>query len=627
MNLTQATVFLFNGLCYEGGRTSPLSIEVLERTVRNGYLLSPGIIPNETMLNDIESVVGLSGKKMNSSFHKSWMVVRDADIMTLFIQQIIHYITTYGFERLGIYDEAAVYIPNEELEIPELKENIPLIYIKAFTADEILEKIITLGSGVALAKQTLGAIMTIVVAMRYHPNFVEQIKNRELKGMLIDHYGLTPTEPVEFLRHVILKLTDESLLIKNQYLLNKIKEANGKFLDELMKNAPKNLASIFYRFKPIFLAFKSISKNKTFYNDLRRKAKTMHVPLPEDFLNSVTAKLKTGDIHSKILLDALSKVNIYRKIRLANALLYRLDSPDTIVYRIRNGRGWIEEFDWPETKRDITEKVLKIIKKNIADSLNVKGKTFYIPAGIVYAMPATEKQFTGNLPTGSYVSVSENLVVGIHWTNNSFRVDLDLSLLGTDMKYGWDANYRSNSRSILFSGDVTDARKPNGASEMFFIDDKLNESFLLNVNYYNYRVNNPVNCKIFAASEKTPTRSYRKNHMVDPNNVKLSTAIEITEKQNFLALITRRKNENRVYFANINIGNAISSRSNEASGRILDYLVGCSLNNLKLNDILTIAGAEITHEKPNLEQEIDYIDLSPDAIDKSTFINLMNEEK
>ena len=95
----------------------------------------------------------------------------------------------------------------------------------------------------------------------------------------MDYYHIVPTEPVEFLRHVISKLTDQSLLIKNKSLIEKIKQSNGKFLDELMTKAPVDLGSIFLRYKPLFLAMRSISNHKRVFNRLRRDAKTMHRPL------------------------------------------------------------------------------------------------------------------------------------------------------------------------------------------------------------------------------------------------------------------------------------------------------------------------------------------------------------
>ena len=163
---------------------------------------------------------------------------------------------------------------------------------------EIINKIVELGtSGIALKQETLNDIMTVLKNLDGSIIKAEEIKNRELKALLYDYYGVVPSEPVEFLRHLISKLTNESLIIKNKYLIDKIKASNGKFLDELLKKAPNDLASIFFRYKPLFLAMKSISNNKTFFNQLRKKANTLHKPLPEDYLNSVTEYIKYGKLY------------------------------------------------------------------------------------------------------------------------------------------------------------------------------------------------------------------------------------------------------------------------------------------------------------------------------------------
>ena len=60
-----------------------------------------------------------------------------------------------------------------------------------------------------------------------------------------------------------------------------------------------------------------------------------------------------------------------------------------------------------------------------------------------YALPATEKQFTGDLPSGTSIRVPKDMVFGIHWENvPGHWVDLDLSVTSPFTgKVGWDGNY------------------------------------------------------------------------------------------------------------------------------------------------------------------------------------------
>ena len=618
--MSAALLRLFRGVLVENKRRKKISPEVMERTLRNGFVLDPVIRPSDSLLDDIDSVVGLSGEKMNASFHKSWKVVQDSSDLSLFVQQMLHYMTTYGFEDAGIYSADTVYIPKEALEIPEL-HSVPLTVIHGMKRDEVFDSLVELGSGVALAEDTLDDILSVVGEFEFDASLADKVNNRELKSLLYDFFGICPKEPVAYLRYVVTRLTDESLLIKNKELLEKLGSANGKFLDELLKSAPDDLASIFFRFKPIFLALKSISRNKTFFNRLRKKADKMHKPLPEDCLNSVTGRIKTGTLDMKRLGDKLSSTTLFRKVRLANALRFRLDDPGSVVYRVRNGRGWATDFSWDESLVKPTAETLDLVLGSIAEGLrpSVEGKVIYIPEGVSYALPATEKQFTGNFPTGSYISVPEDLVVGIHWTNvDGHRIDLDLSLLNASGKVGWDGSYRTHSRDVLFSGDVTDAPSPNGASELFYLKRGVESPWVLSVNYYNYQEDTPVPCKIIVAQEKA--KKFGSNYTVDPNNVIASADVLVSRKQTSLGLLTNVDGENRFYMTNVGIGNSISASSGEWANHTREHFVSSLVNAVGLSECLVRAGAEVVGDKP----DVDFIDLSPEVLDKRSILGLIS---
>jgi len=627
--MINSTLRLFNAVQVETKQERTISEEVLARTIKNGYVLDLCIEPKVEVLKAIEEIVGISGEKANASFHKSWSVIKDASMEILVTQQILHYLTTYGFEVLGVYNKETVYIPTEELKLPEVKDGISLTVVKAMNKKEILEAIFKLGSGIALAQETLDDIMVIVKANDYHSDIVENISNRELKAMLRDYFNMVPVEPVDFLRHLVSKLTDESLLIKNEFLIKKIKESNGKFLDTLIKDAPEDLASIFFRFKPLFLAMKSISNNKRFFNQLRKRANKLHKPLPEDYLNNITFMLKRGslDIHITTLTEKLNKASIFRKIRLAYALNYRLSGQDSIVYRVRNGKGWATKFDWNcEVGVDRLNRVTKPILNMVVDSItkdirkNVGGKKFYIPSNINYALPATEKQFVGNIPSGTWVSVPEDLIVGIHWENvKGRRIDLDLSLMGVSGKIGWDAGYRSEVRDILFSGDVTAAPRPRGASELFYIRKGIGEPKLLVLNYFNFDADHPVDCKVLAAHEATD--KFGSNYMVDVSNIVCSSIMKITKKQNILGLIISVDGENRVYFATMSVGNSRTSSNNAWVAHSREYMVNSTVQTIDFREILINAGAVVVDEIP----EGEFVNLSPESVSKETIINLLKE--
>ena len=366
---------------------------------------------------------------MNATFHKSWAKVKNASMEQLVMEQLVHYLTTYGFEALGIYNEDSVYIPKEKLEIPELKEGIKLVVIKGYTEQEIKDKVIKLlQSGIALKEDTVKDVFTVAIEVGFKEKDIELVRNKEIKIAFYDHFGIVPNDPLEFLRYVIFKTTKSTLLIKNKMMISLIKAYfthnninDGKDITKAFKTYVKDnslgrLAEIFYRFKPLFLAFRSNKEMKKIVNKIRRLAVEHHKPMQESYLNTITSQLKNNiAIDVKLLQEELDKVNIFRKIRLMYALKFRTIETDSILYKVRNGKSFATKFEF--TNQDNAKRILDIVTKSIVNDMKskVEGKKVYIPKDVIYALPATEKQFTGNIPSGSCIKVDKDMIFGVHW--------------------------------------------------------------------------------------------------------------------------------------------------------------------------------------------------------------------
>lgn len=634
MEIQKATIRQFKALPvekYSDGLVDKRHTDNLIKTFSKGFVLDENIVSEYSdlqlaeIINIIKDEYGLTAEQMNASFHKSWAKIREASIEQLVLEQVIHYITTYGYEALGVYDESTVYIPNEKLDIPELKENIKLVIIKGYTKKELKKKLLNmLNSGIALKKQTKDDLVTIAKYVGMSTEEVEKVKNKEVKCELFRILKITPTNPIEFLRLLVYIHTGETLLIKSKDLINKIKEGK-KEVSFPEGYSLEKLSEIFYRFKPIFLALRKVGYTKEI-NKIRNLARFYHKPMPEDPLNMVTARLKEGyivDIDS--LHKELGKVNIFRKIRLAYALKFRTTDADSILYRVRNGKSYAKEFEVNQgVKKNsgiVLREVLNSIVKDV--SKNVEGKKIFMPDEMIYTLPATEKQFTGNLPTGSYVNIDSDMIVGINWHNiKGYRVDLDLSMQNAGGKMGWDSSYRNNERDMLFSGDITDACGKNGATELFYISKKLTEPYIMNVNYYNYDEKKPVPFKILVAKEKTTKTKFKENYMVDPNNVIGIAKSVVDKKQSVLGLVVPREEGNRFYFTETGIGSSISSGMDEYMEQARKFLLNNYQNSIELKEILERSGAEFVEDV----EECD-IDLSYDNLEKDTILNLLIKNK
>ena len=636
---------------------------LLERTIRRGYIFSPEVVYNysdyDELMSLVEEIYGMTAEKLNSSFHKSWAKIRDTDMEQLVVEQLAHYLTTYGQEQpkeylvekeeqwgvdhlaekiieLGdfrsdkIRDEDYVYIPAEALDIPDWIENFRLVVIRGYTKEELKKKLmVVLHSGVALGEDTIRDVLDAAKFLELDESDARSVKNKEVKSTLYEYLNLVPENPVEFLRYVVYKVTGKTLLIKNDTLIEGIKEAPDKavklFSGYKKQYGLKRLAEIFGRFKPIFLAFKADERLRPVVNRIRHLAKKHHKPMPEDYLNTVTAKLKRGDIIDRSELEAeLERVNIFRKARLVYALKFRTKDVGSILYRIRNGKGYATDFSFirPLAAKKWMDVVMESIVRDV--NKNVAGKRIYIPEHVHYSLPATEKQFTGNFPSGTYVTVPKDIVFGINWQNvGDHVVDLDLSVISPEEgKIGWDTSYRDSGGSILFSGDITDARGENGATELFYVRRQKKQALILNVNYYNFDAEVEVPFKIVVAQEQVS--SFGKNYMVNPNNLIATTNSKINQRQKVLGLLITTLDECRFYFAEAYVGNAITSSNSEVAEHSRKYLFGFYEGAIGLRDILGKAGAVIVAEENESMDNID-IDLSPEALEKDSILSLLSK--
>lgn len=643
-------------------------------------ILIPDTASEEIIKEAIEQY-GKDGEKWNQTFHKDFEIVKNAPIEDLIMQQLIHYITTYGFESLGFYDSNLVYLPKEKLEIPELVvENIELIPIKPITADELQEKLmILLTSGIALSEQSVKDIM--VLSDYIDKDRFDEIVNREIKVTLYDKYNIMPKNPDEFFRYLIFKTTGDTLKINNSQLINKIKNSNKEkalaMLESyITKNGLAKLSSIFLRNKNLFLAFKvkkednlQLSANMNrIINALRKYAITYHKPLSKNILDCLTDE--NIDVDLEKLPELLDNITIFREIRIVNGILYRLNGSNAIVYKIRNGKSFVKTLDNRTEEYVIRlNAIYEVVYKHLINRLKnkINSKTIYIPENITYMAPTSEKQFSGNIPEGSYLEVprTDNMIYGIHWTNlsdkatkksgfygeeeydeySTERVDLDLKQMNKSEVFGWDASYRSSTSDILFSGDMTDAPLPNGATELFYVGQNYGHgAFLITLNNFTQnRADVPFEFVIAKATHKPENRVY---YALDPNNIyeKLDMVVKQGEYQKVVGFIAI-DDTIKFYFNDFSQGNERTSRQNDVTMGTFDYLQSYSKVQLKLKDLLKDAGAILTDketitktvikekvdEEGNIlettteEQEIPVdVNLSISAISKETLIDLLS---
>ena len=648
-SLVHSTLKLFKAVPIETQKKKNPSKAIMEETINHGFIFSNEIAGNYTdvtlnlLIEPISELFGLSPEQMNSSFHKSWEKVRDTPLFHLVQEQIFHYMTTYGYEAMGMYNEGLVFIPNERLQIPQLKDGIKLTVIRGYTKEQFKEKLLTiLESGIAL--KSLDEVIDVAKYCGLTEKEVSTIRNKEVRIRLYVIMDLLPTDPIEFLRYMLFKTTEKSLVIVNKKTIEMIKGSDidvAELFGEYDEHAGyKRLAEIFFRFKPLFLAFKTHKRMTPIINRISKLAPKYHKPIKQSFLNNVTGTLRRGEeIKTSKLTEELDKVNIFRKIRLAQSIGYRITKPESIMYKIRNGKAFATNMDFDNISG--ARKTYNTILNSIAKDLkHLKGKEFYIPENLTYALPATEKQFVGNIPSGTYVTIPDNMIFGVYWENvkigkdykeedyyyNRYdshngkrRIDLDLHSMALNAGHiGWNSSYRSEDKSVLFSGDITDA--PNGATELLYMNKNYDDTILLTLNYFNFDQSLPVPFKILVAEEKPKRKFVDRStpYMVDPNNLKCTVKTVIDVKQKVIGLGTVKNGKCRFYFTENALGDTIAVRGGDYISHARRYLADFAVTQITFNEVLELVGAKIV-TKPTKNS----VDLSLEALQTDTFINLL----
>lgn len=582
---------------------------------------------DEEILKFIEEKFGYDIFEVNQGFYKSFKTVTELSPQKILANKLLHYMSTYGFEELGIFSHDTVFIPNGALELPADSKPVKLTIINAISDDEIksrAEKMIM--AGIALSEETLKNLATIIKHFEMKLD-VDAVPNKEFRVQLCDLLNVLPKNPVEFLRYVIFKITGSTLLIKSpekiQFVKKNSVDVEKFFSDYIAANGLEKLAEIFHRYKPLWLAFKGNSKfmAKT-VNKMRKLADKYHKPLTPKLLDTVTSNPK---INVDELKRELEKISVFKRISLANAILLRTAAPENISYTIRNGKIFVEEYD---KKFKLNYQILAAVMNSIVETvrLNVEGKKIFLPESLDYAAPTSEKKFIGEIPFGtSYTFGSKSVIVGVHWFNlGNERVDLDLHLNSTKRSIGWQNDFEEENfidtqqEKVIFSGDMTDAPKESGgATEAYFIGESVtDETMMINLNRYTYH-EEKVPFKIILG-DVTDAQIDRK-YLIDSHEISFCLSNEIESGEMFIGFLhSDEDGKKKFYFTGATTGKKIVAYRDEKALRMISALETSLTSCLKLKDILKDAGA--IFEKADGEDWD--INLDPQVVTKDTILNL-----
>lgn len=582
------TLELFNAVLAKPSNAAPYVSE-------NGLVISPNALWAQNEIVKFYTKDRLDGYGLNKTFHKSWIKIKRSSGAELRMEQIRHYISTYGS---NFQDE--IYLPKELVDVPDQK--VVFKVVNGLSKEELTAKCFDLlNSGIALKEETIHAVISILIdQLGYTFTGAEAIKNKEAEVILADTYNILPSDTLSFFRFIVFKATGESLLIKSNDAIEAIKSSTFNPAPLFNQFGLERLAEIFNRFKPLFLAFKSTCP-KTI-NKIAKLSKKHHKAMITNPLNHVTSMMLTAeDTH---WLDNATPFALFKAMSACNT---RMHGQKSFVYRIRNGKSYTKEG-----------KISSVVWANyyfledyLKSRFDLSGKSIYVPHQVQFALPTSEKMYVGNIPTGSKF-FGKAMAVGVYWENAWGARDIDLSGLNIGGKVGWNASYNQHSGSLMYSGDITDA--PNGATEYLYAANGCNAPTLVMSNVFN----GLSTCEYKIIVGKGDNVNYE--YMMNPNNLFAEVKCQSVQSQTVLGMLLPNNSEQCFVVLNFGAGQARISGNSEVTTIATKALYQQWSNSLMFNDLVKTLGAKIV---PN-DYAADY-NFSLNQLTKDSFVKLFVE--
>lgn len=583
--------------------------ELLKLAAKTGYIIHPDCC-NASVLRWLRT----KDVNMNSTFYKTWDDVTKRNRFQLYIDQIVSYAINYGIGgNFNMNDGDYSLVP----DIRKYKVILPV------TERELFEKCRdVLYSGIALKDATSSALCNFVASL-YKKYFnlglisVDFIKNKEAQVKICDTLKIVPNDKFNLLRYMVYKAIGTAVLIKDKSTIYKIERHIGGSAFDMSKLSKENiedLSSIFYRFKPIFLAFKKqMTANHAVVNKIRKLAKVNHRPLTTGFWESVVNHPVSLEMLKTVLETTppsnFKLITVIQSIR-ENRLLFGAQSRYK-MYIVRNGKVWVDQLGVPnviDAKYDWWDILEEVLYKTLVERMKEKACTVKFPTDLNLTCPTSEKNFVGNIPFGSNYNMTEHNMVSVYWKNAWGTNDFDLSFTDySGMKIGWNSDFYNSKRDVIYSGDMTNA-DPEAAEVIYF--KKGCPNGMIKINRY---WGEPNSRFIFSVAQNEVS-TLPHNYMVDPNTIKFQTeVISGAKMEQMLGFV----NDNRLYICTFDTNNArVSGASTMANDEDIAEILNRKCRSfVDLKKLLLDAGFKErkrgTKENPI---ELDLTDLKKDTL-------------
>lgn len=571
------------------------SYELLQEALKRGFIVNPLVVGE-----DLRAFLKMEAIDPNSTFYKTWEDVVSKDRLELLMDQIRHYISTYGTDRTGV-----AYVPPGETVVPDIEK---YTYIDVISEQALFTRCRDmLCSGIALKSDTVRLLCNAVkesVDKGVGTISIDDVRNREGQAVLCKLLGVHPYDPVSLLRFIVYSATYETLLVNSDDLRTRIQASAHKFDFTTLSNAElEGLASIFYRFKPLLLAFKDKAgkSNHAVINRIRRMAPRCHCPMQKNFWSCMLGERPPLETVAQRLSEPTSfkLVSLLQCVR--ERILMQDEKQPRQMYLIRNGKMFVApvKHGSDEADSEYLKALEHLLEGELVRRLSQKACLVRFPGELQLTCPSSEKNFIGNLPFGSFYPMKGHNFFGIYWRNEWGTYDFDLSFISWDgVKVGWNEHY--NTGTTVYSGDLTDADPE--ASEIIYCKDICPDGTIM--------------CNRYDGAEGSRFRFFfgqedivdlKAGYMVRPDSIALSEDVVSDCREKMLGIVCGA----RIFLMDLGTGgHRVSGQG--MPGRVELIMARKALSFVSLKELLLKSGFS----------ESDYPDLDLVNLSKDTIIKL-----
>jgi hypothetical protein len=556
--------------------TKKLQHDFIKKSLNCGYIVDPSLIGQP----DVNEYLDSLKINPNATFYTTFDEVVSKDRLQLFIDQLIHYSSTYGTDYTG-----DTLILNENFGKDLDVDFTSMKFLRAVTEDEMMKMCIdSLCTGVAMKESLVRDICEYIINhyCRCHTIVIDDIKNKEAQAILSCELNLMPTKGIDMIRCMVYNATKSAMVVKDSKTIMGITRS-GVDLSRFTEDQMIELSKCFFRFKPLFLAFKKANRNNhKIINKIRKYANTYHQPMQKDILTNILDPAVS--LAKKY--RAIDKCSLFKKVQLLNFVKENMDNFNTEsvkAYIIRNQKAYIKHhtnnnFNRFSMCQDLQTFLLSSIKTSLAEKICV----VKYPENYELAVPISQKSFVGNLPIGTYYNMTKDNVIGCYWRNEWGTRDFDLSLVSADgrQRYGWNSSYYDSNpeHKIIYSGDMTNANPE--AAECIYVSEGAPDSVVY-INRYNG--DDGSKYKLFFAQEAV--QKMKKNYMVNPGNIQMQTMCTSEKRQQMVGII----NDGKAYMVTLHTGDTMVSSTRNARD-VYDAMVNNVKHRTTLREIFDVAG-------------------------------------